>query len=126
MTARAKEEARHGRQIIIFPEGTRRPPGAPAAYKYGVAHLYQNLGFPCIPVALNTGLFWPRRQFIRRPGTVVIEILDSIPPGLPRDEFFQRVQDQIESASNRLLEDGRKELGFDPSPASEASLSKAG
>ena len=59
-------------------------------------------------------------------GTVVIEILDSIAPGLPRDEFFQRVQDQIESASSRLLEEGRKELGFGPAPASEASLSKAG
>src|SRR3954451_20118637 len=80
MTARAKEEAQHGRQIIIFPEGTRRPPGAPPTYKYGVAHLYQNLGFPCIPIAMNSGLYWPRRQFSRRPGTVRIEVQDPIAP----------------------------------------------
>ncbi|WP_230534311.1 lysophospholipid acyltransferase family protein [Microvirga roseola] len=125
MTARAREEAQHGRQIIIFPEGTRRPPGAPPAYKYGVAHLYQNLGFPCIPIAMNSGLYWPRRQFIRRPGTVRIEVLDFIPPGLPREEFFQLVQEQIETASNRLYEEGRKELGLDPSTASGTSLSEA-
>jgi 1-acyl-sn-glycerol-3-phosphate acyltransferase len=125
MTARAKEEAEHGRQIIIFPEGTRRPPGAPPAYKYGVAHLYQNLGFPCIPVGMNSGLYWPRRQFIRRPGTVRIEVLDPIAPGLPREEFFRRVQDQIEGSSARLLDEGRKELGLGPASASEASLSKA-
>ncbi|MEZ0169205.1 lysophospholipid acyltransferase family protein [Microvirga sp. TS319] len=112
MTARAKEEARHGRQIIIFPEGTRRPPGAPAAYKYGVAHLYQNLGFPCVPVALNSGLYWPRRQFIRRPGTIRVEILDPIAPGLPREEFFRRVQTDIEDSSSRLLAEGRRELGL--------------
>jgi 1-acyl-sn-glycerol-3-phosphate acyltransferase len=125
MTQRAKEEAQHGRQIIIFPEGTRRPPGALPAYKYGVAHLYQNLGFPCIPVAMNSGLYWPRRRFIRRPGTVRIEVLDPIQPGLPREEFFQRVQVEIETASNRLYEEGRKELGLAPATASEASLSKA-
>jgi 1-acyl-sn-glycerol-3-phosphate acyltransferase len=118
MTAKAKEEAQEGRQIIIFPEGTRRPAGAPAAYKYGVAHLYQNLGFPCVPVALNSGLYWPRRRFIRRPGTIRIEILDLIPPGLPRDEFFKLMQGGIEEASNRLLDEGRKELGLgNPSEA---------
>src|SRR5919112_487272 len=116
MTQRAKEEAQHGRQIIIFPEGTRRPPGAPRAYKYGVAHLYQNLGFPCIPTALNAGLYWPRRQFIRRPGTVRIEILDPIAPGLPREEFFAKVQGGIEAASDRLLAEGRAELGLAGAP----------
>jgi 1-acyl-sn-glycerol-3-phosphate acyltransferase len=126
MTARAKEEAQHGRQIIIFPEGTRRPPGAPAAYKYGVAHLYNNLGFPCIPVALNSGLYWPRRQFIRRPGTIRVEILDLIPPGLPREEFFKRVQEGIEEASNRLLAEGRDELGLgDSAQAPAPSATKA-
>jgi 1-acyl-sn-glycerol-3-phosphate acyltransferase len=125
MTAQAKDEARHGRQIIIFPEGTRRPPGAPPAYKYGVAHLYQSLGFPCIPVALNSGLYWPRRQFIRRPGTIRVEILDSIPAGLPREEFFKLMQEGIEKASNRLLAEGRAELGLDPTPKSTASISKA-
>jgi 1-acyl-sn-glycerol-3-phosphate acyltransferase len=111
MTAKAKEEAQEGRQIVIFPEGTRRPPGAPAAYKYGVAHLYQNLSFPCVPVALNSGLYWPRRKFIRRPGTIRVEILDPIAPGMARDEFFKTMQDRIEEASGRLLAEGRSELG---------------
>jgi 1-acyl-sn-glycerol-3-phosphate acyltransferase len=99
-------------------------PGAPPAYKYGVAHLYQNLGFPCIPVGMNSGLYWPRRQFIRRPGTVRIEVQDPIAPGLPREEFFKLVQERIETASNRLLEEGRNELGLGSSSASDASLSK--
>jgi 1-acyl-sn-glycerol-3-phosphate acyltransferase len=125
MTAQAREEAKHGRQIIIFPEGTRRPPGAPPAYKFGVAHLYQNLRVVCLPIALNSGLYWPRRRFIRRPGTIRVEILDPIPPGLPRDAFFRTMQDAIETASDRLLAEGCAELGLDIRPASRASLSKA-
>jgi 1-acyl-sn-glycerol-3-phosphate acyltransferase len=89
-----------------------------------VAHLYQNLGFPCIPVAMNSGLYWPRRRFIRRPGTVRIEVQDPIAPGLPREEFFKLVQERIEVASNRLLEEGRIELGLAPASGPEASLSK--
>lgn len=96
-------KVRHGRQIIIFPEGTRRPPGAEPAYKFGVAHLYDSLGVPCLPVALNSGLFWPRRRYIRRPGTVVIEFGEPIPPGLERDAFMALLQDRIETASDRLL-----------------------
>jgi len=125
MTAKAKEEAREGRQIIIFPEGTRRPPGAPPAYKYGVAHLYQSLEFPCIPVALNSGLYWPRRKFIRRPGTIRVEILDPIPPGMPREEFFKLLQERIEGASDRLLAEGRRELGLNADDEPATSLSKA-
>jgi 1-acyl-sn-glycerol-3-phosphate acyltransferase len=111
MNARAREELAAGRQILIFPEGTRRAAGAPPAYKYGVAHLYQNLGVPCVPIALNSGLYWPRRRFIRRPGTVVVEILDPIPPGQPRDVFFAELQSRIEGATGRLIEEGRAELG---------------
>jgi 1-acyl-sn-glycerol-3-phosphate acyltransferase len=110
MNARAKKAVDDGRQILIFPEGTRRSAGAPPAYKYGVAHLYATLGVQCVPVALNSGLFWPRRQFIRRPGTIVVEILDPIEPGLPRDAFFQQMQSQIEAASRRLYLEGQAEL----------------
>ena len=92
-----------GRETIIFPEGTRRPPGAPPDYKTGIVLLYDALGVPCLPVALNSGLFWPRRSVIRRPGTIVVEILPPIPPGLPRDEFLRRLQLAIEGASSRLL-----------------------
>ena len=108
LNQRARDEVSRGRQIVIFPEGTRRMPGDKPAYKYGVAHLYRNLGVPCLPVALNSGLFWPRRRFIRRPGTIVVECLEPIEPGLDRDAFFQDLQSRIEAASSRLLrEDGR-------------------
>jgi 1-acyl-sn-glycerol-3-phosphate acyltransferase len=91
------------RQIIIFPEGTRRPVGAEPVYKHGVTHLYSELGVPCVPVALNTGLFWPRRSFLRRPGTAVIEVLDPIPPGLDGQAFRSQLQEVLETATNRLL-----------------------
>jgi 1-acyl-sn-glycerol-3-phosphate acyltransferase len=122
MNARAREAVANGRQILIFPEGTRRPAGAPPAYKFGVAHLYRNLGVPCVPVALNAGLFWPRRKFIRRPGTIVVEILDPIGPGLPRDEFFKRLQASIETASDRLYREGLATAGL-PSPESPSAES---
>ena len=111
MNRRARAEIAAGRQILIFPEGTRRAAGAPPAYKFGVAHLYRAFGVACLPVALNSGLYWPRRQFIRRPGTAVIEILDPIPPGLSRDECRQELQDRSETASTRLLAEGLADLG---------------
>jgi 1-acyl-sn-glycerol-3-phosphate acyltransferase len=110
MTARARVEIRTGRQLIIFPEGTRRAAGAEPSYKFGVAHLYAEIGVPCVPVALNAGLFWPRRAFLRYPGTIVVEFLEPIPPGLGRDEFFQRLRNDIETATARLVAEGRAEL----------------
>jgi 1-acyl-sn-glycerol-3-phosphate acyltransferase len=103
MLREAKKRIADGREIIIFPEGTRRAPGAPPDYKTGVVLLYAALGVPCVPVALNSGLFWPRRSVIRRPGTIVVEFLDPIPPGLERPEFLHRLESAIEDASNRLL-----------------------
>ena len=110
MTERARIELADNRQLIIFPEGTRRPAGAEARYKFGVAHLYAAEGVPCLPVALNSGLFWPRRSLRRIPGTVVIEILDPIAPGLEKDVFFKRLQNDIETATARLIEEGRAEI----------------
>ena len=106
-----------GREIIIFPEGTRRPPGAPPDYKTGVVLLYEALGIPCVPVALNSGLFWPRRSVLRRPGTIVVEFLDPIPPGLPKSEFLLRLIESIETASNRLLAEVKAK-----EPASSAAV----
>lgn len=107
MTARAKValSGARPRQLIIFPEGTRRPPGAPPDYKPGIAYLYGKAGVPCVPVALNSGVFWPRRSLLRFPGTIVVEVLDPIAPGLPRDAFFALLQQTIETASARLLEE---------------------
>ncbi|HTO59913.1 MAG TPA: lysophospholipid acyltransferase family protein [Bradyrhizobium sp.] len=109
MMRRAGEEVHHGRQFVIFPEGTRRPVGAPPHYKAGIALIYANCAVPCLPVALNSGLFWPRRTFLRYPGTLVVEFLDPLPPGLPRDEFMTRIETVIEEASNRLAAAGQAE-----------------
>lgn len=104
MAERARIELNDGRQLIIFPEGTRRPAGAEPRYRYGVAHLYAAGGVPCLPVALNSGVFWPRRRSLHlRPGTVVVEILDPIEPGLDKDAFLARLQDTIEVATARLI-----------------------
>ena len=103
MARRAGKEVRRGRQLIIFPEGTRTAVGAPPSYKTGVAQIYVDCGVACLPVALNSGVFWPRRQFLRRPGTIVVEILEPIPPGDSRDEFLALLRERIEAASDRLL-----------------------
>jgi len=108
MLREAKKRAAQGREIIIFPEGTRRAPGAPPDYKTGVVLLYEALGIPCVPVALNSGAFWPRRSLTRRPGTVVVEFLDPIPPGLPKAEFLERLTRAIEPASARLLAEAER------------------
>jgi 1-acyl-sn-glycerol-3-phosphate acyltransferase len=110
MTERARVELARGRQIVIFPEGTRRAPGAEPNYKFGIAHLYGETGIACLPIALNSGLFWPRRSFMRYPGTIVAEILDPIVPGLSKDAFAARLQQDVETASARLIAEGEREL----------------
>ncbi len=120
MTKLARERIADDRQLIIFPEGTRRSVGAEPSYKFGVAQVYVECGVQCLPVALNSGLFWPRRTFLRYPGTVIVEFLDLIPPGLKRDVFLSEVSTAIEDASNRLIAEGRAEqarLGVGPSRA---------
>ncbi|BCJ89551.1 1-acyl-sn-glycerol-3-phosphate acyltransferase [Terrihabitans soli] len=107
MTVEAKKAIANGRQIIIYPEGTRRPPGAPPAYKFGPVHLYSQLDTVVVPVAVNTGLYWPRRSFLRYPGTAVLEFLDPIPPGLDGEAFKERLETVIEEASNRLMAEAR-------------------
>jgi 1-acyl-sn-glycerol-3-phosphate acyltransferase len=106
MTARARQALARGRQIVLFPEGTRRPPGAPPSYKPGIAYLYGKADVACVPMALNSGLYWPRRSLLRYPGTIIVEVLDPIPSGLDRDTFFTRLENVIEEASARLLASG--------------------
>jgi 1-acyl-sn-glycerol-3-phosphate acyltransferase len=108
MAERARIELANGRQLIIFPEGTRRPAAAEPRYKYGVAHLYAAEGVPCLPIALNSGLFWRRRSIRLKPGTVIVEILDPIAPGLDKEVFFERLRSEIETATARLLAEGSK------------------
>src|SRR6202035_2572449 len=109
MARRAGEAVRRGRPLVIFPEGTRGPVDAPPHYKTGIAQIYVDCGVTCLPVALNSGLFWPRRTFMRYPGTLVVEFLDPLPPGLSRREFVARVSTVIEDATNRLVEAARRE-----------------
>jgi 1-acyl-sn-glycerol-3-phosphate acyltransferase len=101
MSARAKAALAEGRQVLIFPEGTRKQPGAAPDYKPGVAALYGLLGVPCVPVALNSGVFW--QGFTKKPGTIVLEFLTPIPPGLKRADFMRRLEDEIETATTALL-----------------------
>jgi 1-acyl-sn-glycerol-3-phosphate acyltransferase len=103
MTARARQELARARQLVIFPEGTRRPPGAEPDYKAGAAYLYSKADVPCVPLALNSGLFWPRRSWRRMPGTIVVEALKPIAPGLDRKIFAARLQDDLEAATARLV-----------------------
>lgn len=103
VTARATELMSNHRALFIFPEGTRRPVGAPPRYKQGVVHIYRTTGAPCLPVALNTGVFWPRRSFLRKPGVAVIEFLPLIAPGFEDDAFARRLQDDIETATDALV-----------------------
>ena len=123
MARRAGEAVRRGRQLIIFPEGTRTPVDAPPHYKTGVAQVYVECGVTCLPVALNSGLFWPRRTFMRYPGTLVVEFLDPLPPGLPRREFIARISSVIEDATKRLVDTARREQAelFGRVPSSAAS-----
>ncbi len=109
MTRRAGAEVRRGRQLIIFPEGTRSAVDARPNYKTGIAQIYVDCGVACLPVALNSGLFWPRRTFMRYPGTLVVEFLDPLPPGLKRREFIERISTVIEAATSRLVEAAREE-----------------
>lgn len=113
LIADAKKRAGDNRQIVIFPEGTRQAAGAPPSYKPGVVALYEGLGLPCVPVALNSGAFWPRRSFNRYPGTIVVEFLTPIPPALDRHTFREKLQSSIETASARLLAEAK------PQPQSE-------
>ncbi|OHC74133.1 MAG: acyl-phosphate glycerol 3-phosphate acyltransferase [Rhodospirillales bacterium RIFCSPLOWO2_12_FULL_58_28] len=103
MVRGAKRALADGQQIVIFPEGTRVAPGEHRDYLPGVAVVYKQTGVPVTPVALNSGLFWSRRSFIKQPGTITIEFLKPIPPGLDNREFLERLKNDIETATDRLL-----------------------
>jgi 1-acyl-sn-glycerol-3-phosphate acyltransferase len=98
-----------GRSIVIFPEGTRVTIGTERPYHIGIAALYRQLGVPVVPVALNSGVFWGRRQFVKRAGLIDVEVQPPIPPGLDRKRFMALLHQRIESATEGLVERARQE-----------------
>lgn len=98
----ARERAEEGRQILIFPEGTRMKPGQFEPMKPGVAGLYGAMNVPCVPVALDSGDYWAGKGIIRRPGKAVIQFLEPIAPGLSRDDFMKLLQSRIETGTRAL------------------------
>jgi 1-acyl-sn-glycerol-3-phosphate acyltransferase len=102
----SKAAVAKGWSILIFPEGTRQVPGAPPDYKSGVAALYAALDIPVVPVALDSGLFWQRRSFVKRPGTITVAFLEPIPPGLDRRAFMRVLEDRIEDRMMQLVPAG--------------------
>ncbi len=120
MARDAADRVAAGRQVLIFPEGTRREPGAPPAYKPGALYLYDRLGVPCCPVALNSGLYWPRRSLRRYPGKIIVEFLEPIPAGLPRKDFARRLESAIETASDALVVEAAQAPDPPPIPADAA------
>jgi 1-acyl-sn-glycerol-3-phosphate acyltransferase len=109
MVAGARRAAAEGRPIIIFPQGTRTAPGHPVPYHPGVAALYQALYLPLIPAAVNSGLFWGRRSFLKRPGRIILEFLEPIAPRLSRRELMAELERRIETATTALEEEARAE-----------------
>jgi 1-acyl-sn-glycerol-3-phosphate acyltransferase len=110
------ELARNPRQLIIYPEGTRRAPGDEPAYKWGIVEIYSQLGVPVVPVAHVAGLWWPRRRFMRYPGTIKARFLPPIPPGLPKDEFMQRLVGETEAAVDAMLVEAANQPDAPPLP----------
>lgn len=106
MVAAARKAAAEGRPIVIFPEGTRTAPGTRLSYHPGVAALYQGLGLPLVPAAVNSGLYWGRRSFLKRSGRVVLEFLPPISPGLSRRALMAEIETQIEAATAALEREG--------------------
>ncbi|WP_146620093.1 lysophospholipid acyltransferase family protein [Acuticoccus sediminis] len=100
-----------GMQIVIFPEGTRQPLHAPPDYKPGAIFLYDKLKVPMVPVALNSGVFWPRGGYAKYPGTITVSFLPAIPPGLPRAEAKERLVAAIEQETERLVREAEAEAG---------------
>ncbi len=120
MAKDAKSRIADRRQVVIFPEGTRTAPGAEPDYKPGYVALYEALDVPAIPLALNSGLYWPRRSMRRYPGTIIVQILDPIPPGMPRKAFRALIEQRIENATRDLIDEANRS-SHPPPPTNNGS-----
>jgi len=108
----ARAVVAEGRKLVIFPQGTRTRPGERLPYQSGVAALYRDLGLPVVPVAVNSGIFWPKRGLRRRRGTIVLRFLPAIPPGLSREAFMAELESRIETATEKLDAETREKLSL--------------
>jgi 1-acyl-sn-glycerol-3-phosphate acyltransferase len=111
MVGAARRAATAGRPVVIFPEGTRTAPGHRLRYQPGVAALYQALHLPVVPAAVNSGLYWGRRSFVKRPGRIVLAFLEPIAPGLPRAQLMDELEARIEAATSALEQEAARKLG---------------
>lgn len=116
LIADARRRIADHRQIVIFPEGTRAVPGATPDYKPGYVALYEALGVPAVPLALNSGLYWPRRSLMRYPGTIIVSVLPPLPPGLPRAEFRRTIEASIEGETAVLIAEAAQSTKPPPIP----------
>lgn len=122
----AHDRIAEGRSVAIFPEGTRSAIGQRLPYQPGVIALYRTLDVPCVPIALNSGCFWPRRRLVYFPGKIIVEILPPIAPGLDRERFVAILTERIETATARLVEgvDARPVIEPQRAPAADAAVSE--
>ncbi len=104
----SKTALAENRPIVIFPEGTRTKPGVSPDYQAGITAMYSSLNTPIIPVALNSGIYWGKNAFFKKPGKIIIEFLPTIPAGLPKKEFNERLQNEIETATDKLIKESEK------------------
>lgn len=119
MVRNARPVRDEGRPIVIFPQGTRVAVGAYRPYRIGVGVLYKSLDIPIVPMALNAGLYWARHSFIKRPGTVIVEFLPPIPPGLGRTEAMRELEERLEAATDRLVVAAGGPATVRPAPAAK-------
>lgn len=111
MVRAARREAAAGRRVVIFPQGTRTAPGHPLPYQPGVAALYQALQLPVVPAAVNSGLFWGRRSFVKHPGRIILAFLEPIAPGLQRRQLMAELESRIEAATSALEQEALGQKG---------------
>ncbi len=111
-----RRQMQNDRQLIIYPEGTRRAPGNAPNYKWGIAEIYAALNIPVVPVAHVAGLYWPRRKFLRFPGTLKVRFLQPIPAKLTREEFMRRLISETEAACDEFLIDAARSANPPPMP----------
>ena len=103
MLKQAKNKLAEGFSIIIFPEGTRKKPGEKSDYRSGFVGLYKEMKTEILPVAVNSGKYWPKDTFIKNPGNIIIKILPLINSNIERKEILKLVESKIENATNKII-----------------------